>query len=315
MRIVFMGSPDFACPALSGLIQSDHDILAVYSQPPKKAGRGHKVTPTPVHQLAEKNNIPVHTPAKLDGDEVTALKNYAPGVIVVAAYGLLLPKNVLDIAPCLNIHPSALPRWRGAAPLNRTILAGDTTTDVCIMQMEEGLDTGPVYLRERYTVGEDETAGELHDRLAKEGACLLLRALEDWQTLTPIPQSESGIKPTYAHKFKPKKLEKIRPLDFHKTAEELHNRIRGLSPWPGATAVYETAEKEEIPLKILASHIHKKEGNNTPGSIMKADKQGILIGCQQGVIQITYLQKPGNKALPAMDFLNGFPHFIDGKLK
>lgn len=313
MDVIFMGSPDFACPALQALIDSEHSVLAVFSQPPKQAGRGHKVTPTPIHQLAEKNAIPVHTPEKLKVDEVALLKNYAPDVIVVAAYGLLLPKDVLDVAPCINIHPSALPRWRGAAPLNHTILAGDTTTDICIMQMEEGLDTGPVYTRQSYAVGKNETAGELHDRLAIEGANLLLETLANWP-ITPIPQEPSDIAPTYAHKFRPKKLPQIRALDFTKSASELHNQIRGLSPWPGATAVHVANDGTETQLKILGSEM-AQSGQYEAGKIIQADKKSIIIGCGSGAVSLTKLQKPGSKPLHAVDFLNGFPHFQDGSLK
>jgi methionyl-tRNA formyltransferase len=311
-----MGSPDFACPALSALIESNNDVVAVFSQPPKQAGRGHKVTATPVHTLAEKHNIPVHTPVKLQQDEVTLLQEYAPDIIVVAAYGLILPQSVLDVAPCINIHPSALPRWRGAAPLNHTILAGDTTTDVCIMQMEKGLDTGDVYTRKSYDIHEDETAGELHDRLSIEGAKLLLKTIENWGNITPIPQNKSHLEPTYAHKFKPKKLTEIRALNFNKNAEEVHDQIRGLSPWPGATTIYKSDNGKEILLKILGSHFYKRSGEYTAGIILHADKaEGIIIGCKQGAIQLTVLQKPGSKPLKTTDFLNGFTNFKDGILK
>ncbi len=315
MKIIFMGSPEFACPALSALIKSEHQVVGVFSQPPKKAGRGQKINQTPVHKLAEENNIPVHTPIKLLDEDVAILKNYAPDIIVVAAYGLILPESVLNVAPCINIHPSALPRWRGAAPLNYTILKGDKTTDVCIMAMEKGLDTGDVYTRKQYAINDNETAGELHDRLAVEGAKLLLKTLENWGNITPVPQSRSALEPTYAHKFKPEELAKIRTLDFNKSAQEVHNQIRGLSPWPGATATHISSDGKQTLLKILASKFYKRTGSYPAGKILHADKkEGIIIGCKEGAVQLTTIQKPSNKPLKDIDFLNGFKKFSEGRL-
>lgn len=292
-RIVFMGTPHFACPALATLIQSPHEVVGVFSQPPRPAGRGKKVQKSPVHLLAESHDISVYTPEKLKGDAIEALQQIAPDIICVAAYGLLLPQKVLDIAPCLNIHPSALPRWRGAAPIQHTVLAGDATTDVCIMQMEKGLDTGPVYLRETFEVGENETSGELHDRLAAEGARLLLNTINHWPNVTATTQGESGI--VYAHKITPD----MRAINWRNPAQEVHNHIRGLTPWPGATASH-----NNMVLKLLNSRISK--GTGQPGEVLNADANGVAIACGDGAVTIHTLQRPGKRAVTSNEFLQGY---------
>lgn len=300
MNIVFMGSPEFAVPALEALIKSEHNVVAVYSQPPRPAGRGQKEKPTSVHALALQHNIPAFTPEKLTGDAVTELENLKPDLICVAAYGLLLPKSVLDIAPCLNIHPSALPRWRGAAPMHRTVLAGDTTTDMCIMHMEEGLDTGPIYLRKPFTVGENETTGELHDRMALEGGVCLLNVVNNWATYKSdsIPQEGEAV---YAHKFKPEQLKEIRKLDFSKSAEDVHNQIRGLSPWPGAVMKHNGED-----IKVLKSTIENTESTGNAGEIMSVSAEKISVSCAKGSINLHILQRSGKKAIPVSDFIRGY---------
>lgn len=296
-----MGSPEFAVPALQTLIESSHELLAVYSQPPRPAGRGQKLKPTPVHALAEKHNIPVYTPPKLKGEAVEELASMQPDLICVAAYGLLLPQSVLNIAPCLNIHPSALPRWRGAAPMHRTILAGDTTTDMCIMEMEKGLDTGPVYLRKPYDIGENETTGELVDRLAVEGGKALLEVVDNWQTTyegNGVPQEGEA---TYAHKFKPEDLKEIRALNFSQSAEEVHNQIRGLSPWPSSVM---THNGEEI--KVLKSTIDSKESVGTAGEVLHVSNEKVTVQCATGAVNLLLLQRSGKKAMNIDDFIRGY---------
>ena len=300
MKIIFMGSPEFARPSLEKLIESTHEVVAVFSQPPRKSGRGQKETKTVIHQLAEEHNIPVFTPAKLDADAQETLCNLNADIICVAAYGLLLPQAVLDIAPCVNVHPSALPRWRGAAPLQHTILAGDTTTDVCIMEMEKGLDSGPVYLRKNYNVGADETSGELHDRLSIEGGELLVEVLDDWQNKNAGKEVQQG-ETIYAHKFAPEDLDQIRAIDFSKPAVEIHNQIRGLSPWPSATAKH-----GDTTLKILGSHMEDEATDAQGGTVLTAHKGDILIAVSGQVLRLTKLQRPGKRAMDAVDFLAGY---------
>lgn len=292
MKIVFMGTPDFAVPSLQALLNSNHHVVGVFSQPPRPAGRGYKLTPSPVQQLAEANNIPVFTPAKLTAESVEQLNTLKPDAICVAAYGLILPEAVLAVAPCINVHPSALPRWRGAAPLQWTILSGDKTTDVCIMDMEKGLDTGAVYLRKNYDVGQNETAGMLHNRLAVEGGKLLVEVLNNWP-MQPTVQSAEGI--TYADKID--KL--MRPIDFSKQDYEVHNHIRGLSPFPGATAMH----NGEV-LKLLRSAI--SPGTGAAGEVLAVGAEGIQIACGNNAIYVTEMQRAGKKAQPCSEFLKGY---------
>ena len=303
MRIVFMGTPAFAVPSLKTLIESEHDVVGVFTQPPRPAGRGHKVKKSPTHELAEEHDIPVFTPKKLDEDALETLRGLEPSIIVVAAYGMLLPQSALEAAPCINIHPSALPRWRGAAPIQRAILAGDTTTEVCIMHMEPGLDTGPVYRRKQFDIGVNETAGELHDWLAEKGAELLMDVIGDWGAIEAEPQSKDGV--TYAHKITPE----MRAIDFSKPAQEVHNQIRGLSPWPGATA-----HLGEEQVKILRSQL--VEGKGAPGEVLTADTDnGLVVACGKGALRLRRVQRPGKKDMADVDLLRGFPIQLGVKFK
>jgi len=233
MRVVFMGTPDFALPVLSEILTAGHEVAAVYSQPPRPAGRGMSERKSPVHAFADGNGIPVVAPKSLkDEAEQRAFAKLRADVGVVVAYGLILPKRVLE-APkhgCLNLHASALPRWRGAAPIQRAIMAGDTETAATVMRMDVGLDTGPICLEERVPIGPDMTAGELHDFLAGRGARLMVRALANLErgTLHSQPQPSEGV--TYAAKIGKDEGR----IDFRRTAGEVHNHIRGLSPVPGA---------------------------------------------------------------------------------
>ena len=231
MRIAFMGTPDFSVSALRAILSAGHDVVAVYSQPPRRAGRGKKTRPSPVQAFSEELEIPVFTPLNFkDADERQRFTDLNLDVAVVVAYGLILPQEILD-APklgCLNIHASLLPRWRGAAPIQRAIMAGDRETGIGIMQMEAGLDTGPVLLEKRITIKNDDTVGTLHDKLSILGAQAIVEALENLQDRKPTPQSEEGI--TYA-----KKIDKAEAhINWSKSAQELKNHIHGLSPFPGA---------------------------------------------------------------------------------
>ena len=289
-----MGSPDFAVPALDALVKAGHEIAAIYAQPPRPAGRGKKPRPVPVHARAEALGLPVRTPATLREPEARqAFAALDIDVAVVAAYGLILPQAILD-APrhgCLNIHPSLLPRWRGAAPIQRAVMAGDARTGVAIMQMEAGLDTGPILALEETGIGAQETAGALHDRLAAMGAALLIRTLERLDALTPQPQGEDGV--VYAPKID--KAE-ARVNWFH-DAGDLDPHIRGLSPFPGA---WFEAGGERI--KVLLAE--PAAGSGPPGTAL--DDAG-LIACGKGALRLLRLQRAGRPAMDAADVLRGFP--------
>ena len=294
MRVVFMGTPDFSVPVLEALVADGHEIACVYSQPPRPAGRGKKDRPSPVQQRAEELGLPIRHPVSLRSvEEQAAFADLQAEVAVVVAYGLILPQAVLD-APergCLNVHASLLPRWRGAAPIHRAIMAGDTETGVCIMQMEAGLDTGPVLLRQATPIGAEETTGGLHDRLAEIGAAAIVAALRGLDGLTPIPQSEDGV--TYAAKIDKAEAR----VEWHRPAAEVDRLIRGLSPFPGAWA-----EIEGVRVKFLGSRL--VEGQGTPGEVLD---DALTVACGQGAVQLTRLQKAGREPQMAADFLRGWP--------
>jgi methionyl-tRNA formyltransferase len=298
MRIVFMGTPDFAVPTLRALIDAGHDIVAVYSQPPRAAGRGLAARKSPVHAAAEESGLAVLTPERLKGEaEQAAFRSLNAEIAVVVAYGLILPKPVLD-APrhgCLNLHASLLPRWRGAAPIQRAIMAGDKETGVAIMRITEGLDAGPVCLEARAPIGPDETAGELHDELARRGARLMTQALAalEKRQLDCRPQAENGV--TYAGKIEPKETR----IDWSRPAGEVHNRIRGLSPYPGAWFEAEIGGKRE---RIRALRSTLAAGGGTPGMVLD---DALTVACGEGALRLTELQRAGKRPLPAADFLRG----------
>ena len=250
---------------------------------------------TPVHQLAESQNIPVKTPEKLTSEEAAYLKELQPDIIAVAAYGQYLPESVLKIAPCINIHPSALPRWRGAAPLNWTIMAGDKTTDVCIMAVTKKMDGGDVYVRKTLPVAPDETAGSLHDKTAEIGAELLLGVINGWEAYqnNGQPQSEEGL--TYASKIN----KADRAIDFKKPAQEVANHINGLSPFPAATTTL-----EGTPYKLLFAEV--AVGDAHPGEIIAADQtNGLVVACGDGAVRLKKLQKQGKPQMDDTTFLRG----------
>ncbi|OBY27813.1 methionyl-tRNA formyltransferase [Leisingera sp. JC1] len=294
MRITFMGTPDFSVPVLDALVEAGHEIAAVYCQPPRPAGRGKKDRPTPVHARAAALGLEVRHPVSLKGpEEQEAFAALNADVAVVVAYGLILPQAVLD-APahgCLNIHASLLPRWRGAAPIHRAIMAGDAETGVCIMQMETGLDTGPVLLREATAIGTEETTAQLHDRLSEMGAALITEALSCLPELTPEVQPEDGV--IYAEKIDKAEAQ----IDWTCPAAEVDRKIRGLSPFPGAWC-----EIEGQRVKLLASRL--AEGQGAPGEVLDGS---LTVACGEGAVQLLRLQRAGKSAQDPDVFLRGFP--------
>lgn len=291
MRIVFMGTPDFSVPVLEALIEAGHDVVAVYSQPPRPAGRGKKDRPSPVQARAEALGLTVRHPVSLRTDDAQAdFADLNADVAVVVAYGLILPQAVLDapLRGCLNIHASLLPRWRGAAPIHRAIMAGDAQTGVCIMQMEAGLDTGPVLLREATDIGADETTGGLHDRLSDMGARLIVTALDQLDDLRPDVQPDDGV--TYAEKISKDEAR----VDWTQPAVEVDQMIRGLSPFPGAWC-----EIDGERVKLLASQLG--QGTGAAGQVLG----GFEIACGTGSVVITQAQRAGKRAMAAADVLQG----------
>ncbi|MDP5086843.1 MAG: methionyl-tRNA formyltransferase [Yoonia sp.] len=291
MRLIFMGTPDFSVPVLDALVQAGHDILAVYCQPPRPAGRGKKDRPSPVQTRAEALGLPVRHPVSLkSADAQTDFAALEADVAVVVAYGLILPQAILD-APqhgCLNIHASLLPRWRGAAPIHRAIMAGDAQTGICIMQMEAGLDTGPVLLRDAVSISAEETTGALHDRLSAMGAALIVTALAQLPDLTPQPQPEEGV--TYAAKIDKAEAR----IDWMQSAQEVDRLIRGLSPFPGAWC--EIAGER---VKLLGSRV--VDGAGRPGQVL----DGFVIACRDGAVEVTRAQRPGKKPMSAEEVRKG----------
>ncbi|MBA4789023.1 MAG: methionyl-tRNA formyltransferase [Rhizobiales bacterium] len=299
MRIIFMGTPDFAVPTLTELVARGHDVVAVYSRAPAPAGRrGLDLVPSPVHAVAEKFGLPVFTPATLRTEEAAQqVRDMEADVAVVVAYGMLLPQAVLD-APalgCLNLHGSLLPRWRGAAPIQRAIMAGDKETGIAVMRMEAGLDTGPVGLLERIAIGPDMTAGELHDRMMVLGADLMARALAALERggLHFTPQPEEGV--LYARKIEKAEAK----IDWSLPAAEVHNRIRGLSPFPGAWFALEDGSRVKVLRSTLAA------GSGAPGTVLAGE--GLAIACGEGAVRLLDLQKAGKQPMGAEAFLRGNP--------
>ena len=298
LKIVFMGTPDFAVPTLAELIGQGHEIVAAYTQPPRPAGRGMAERPSPVQSLAQQFGIPVLTPTSLRSDEEQErFAALGAEVAVVVAYGLILPQAILDAPPlgAFNLHASLLPRWRGAAPIQRAVLAGDEETGVAVMQMEAGLDTGPVAMVERTPIGADETAGALHERLARLGADLMARAMAALErgTLEFEPQADDGV--TYAAKIDKAETH----IDWSAPAREVHNKIRGFSPFPGAWTEVPIAGRMER-VKLLSSTL--AEGSGEPGAVLDT---ALTIACGDGAVRITSLQRAGGKAMSADEFQRG----------
>jgi len=302
LRLIFAGTPEFAVPCFEACRASGADVVAVYTQPDRPAGRGRRLTPSPVKQAALAVGIAVEQPESLKSPEAQrTLANYQPDLMIVVAYGLILARKVLATPRlgCWNVHGSLLPRWRGAAPIQRAILAGDIESGVDLMQMEAGLDTGPVLLQRRTPIAIDETGGSLHDRLSLLGADVLaegLRRTVAGESLAATPQSEDGV--TYAHK-----LDKAEArLDVARPAAELERQVRAFNPWPVAEA-----EVLDEPLRIWAAHAIDRDHGAAPGAVLGASRDGIDLACGEGVLRITALQRAGGKRISAADYLNARP--------
>ena len=301
LRLVFMGTPDFAVPTLAEIVGRGHDVAAVYTRAAKPAGRrGLELQPTPVEREARRFGLEVLTPATLRTAEAQeAFRAHGADAAVVVAYGLILPKPVLDAVPlgCFNLHASLLPRWRGAAPIHRAIMAGDAETGAMVMKMEEGLDTGPIAMAERLAIAPDATTGDLHDELARRGAGLMVQALSALErgTLTLTPQPDAGV--TYATKISKDETR----IDWSKPWRQVHDHIRGLSPFPGAW--FEMPDEAGKPVRVKVLRSTKGEGSGAPGTVL----DGLTIACGDGAVRILQLQRAGAKAMTADEFLRGTP--------
>jgi len=296
LRLAFLGTPQFAVPTLDALVAAGHDVAAVYSQPPRPSGRGHKLQPSPVHSMAEQYGIAVRTPVSLkDAGEQTAFAALRLEVAVVVAYGLLLPKPVLA-APrlgCFNLHASLLPRWRGAAPIHRAVIAGDDETGVMVMRMEEGLDTGPVLATWRTPIDDETTTGMLQETLARQGAGLMVEVLEQLARgeATETPQNSGGV--TYARKIVPEEAR----IDWSRPASVVLRHVHGLNPSPGAWTM-----AGDTRLKVLRARV--VAGTGVPGTVIDAP---FVVACGEGALAIDVVQRAGRGAQTAAEFLRGFP--------
>jgi len=306
LRVVFAGTPDFAVPHLAACRRDGVEIVAVYTQPDRPAGRGRKLTPSPVKQAAIDLGLAVEQPENFkEAAARDRLAAYAPDLIVVVAYGLILSRKVLAIPRlgCWNVHASLLPRWRGAAPIQRAILAGDAETGVCLMQMEAGLDTGPVLLRQALPIAPDDTGGSLHDKLAALGAALLGDALDRalrGEPMPAAPQPEDGV--TYAHK-----LDKAEArLDWNEAAAALARKVRAFDPWPVAEALVDGETLRVWRVQVRDSGLGTGDSAG-PGSIVAATREGIDIGCADGVLRLLEVQRAGGRRISAADYLNARP--------
>ena len=298
MKVAFAGTPEFAASALEAILAAGFEVPLVLTQPDRPAGRGMQLQPSPVKRVALAAGIPVHQPEKLRTPEQQApLAAVQADVLVVAAYGIILPQAVLDLPRhgCLNIHASLLPRWRGAAPIHRAIQAGDAATGITIMQMDAGLDTGPMLLSRAEAIHADDTTGSLHDRLAQLGADMIVEALRALPGgLTATPQPADGV--TYAAKIGKTEAS----VDWNRPAAELERAIRAFNPFPGAVATL-----QQTPVKLWRARAIDAAG--TPGEVLLAEGAGVIVACGEGALCITELQKPGGKRLPAAEFLRGMP--------
>jgi methionyl-tRNA formyltransferase len=299
LRLIFMGTPEFAVPTLRAVVDAGHELVAVYTRAAKPAGRGMDMQPSAVERAARELSIPVLTPKTLRTDEAEAtFRAHGADAAVVVAYGLILPKPILDAVPlgCFNLHASLLPRWRGAAPINRAIMAGDTETGATVMRMDEGLDTGPTAKVERVPIGADMTAGELHDLLAARGADLMVRALAALEdgTLTFTAQPADGI--TYAAKIEKAETK----IDWSQPWNRVHDHIRGLSPFPGAWFELDAT----TPSRIKVLRTTRGEGSGPPGTVLDNE---LTVACGEGAVRILALQRAGKRSMTAEEFLRGAP--------
>jgi methionyl-tRNA formyltransferase len=300
LRLIFMGTPDFAVPSLAAVASAGHEVVAVYTRAPKPAGRGMSLQPSPVEREARRLNLPVLAPATLRTAEAqAAFRAHEADAAVVVAYGLILPKSILDALPlgAFNLHTSLLPRWRGAAPINRAVIEGDAETGVMVMKLAEGLDTGPVALAERVDITPDATAGDLHDELAHRGADLMVQALADLErgALVLTPQPEAGV--TYAAKIDKAETR----IDWAQPWQRVHDHIRGLSPFPGAWC--EIADDGK-PVRVKVLRTTRGNGSGLPGTLL--DDQ-FTVACGEGAVRVLQLQRAGRQAMTADEFLRGAP--------
>lgn len=302
MRILFMGTPDFAVPSIRALVEAGHDVCGAFTQPDKPKNRGMKLQPTPVKEFCLEHNIPVFQPTKLrDGTALAQIQELAPELIVVAAYGRILPDEILNYPAkgCINVHSSLLPRYRGAAPINWAILNGDKVSGVTIMHMATELDAGDIISQVETPIDPDETVESLHDRLAELGAKLLVETVEAIGngTATRTPQNAEQVT------FAPMLSRELSPMDWTKSARALHDQVRGLIPWPAAVA-----ELGGVRCKVFATKVCGETTHAEPGTVVKADKKGLKIACGEGsVLEICELQPDGKKRMPANAFLQGKP--------
>ncbi len=298
LRIVFAGTPDFAAASLQALFETDHDVIAVYTQPDRPAGRGRKLTPSPVKKLALEQGVEVFQPLSLkDAEAQQELADLRPDLMIVAAYGLLLPKAVLDTPRlgCINVHASLLPRWRGAAPIHRALLAGDSETGITIMQMDVGLDTGDMLLKTTCSILPEDNSGTLHDRLAALGASTLLQSLSAIQDGSIDREVQNSDLACYAHKLEKQEGN----IDWQRSADYLARQVRGLAPWPVAFT-----QLEGTTVRIWDASALDTTSDAAPGTLIAADKTGLSIACGQGVLRITRLQLPGKTPLNSADIMN-----------
>lgn len=299
MRIVFAGTPDFAATALKALLDAGHTVVGVYSQPDRPAGRGRKLMPSPVKQVALDANLPVFQPDSLKPEDAQQeLAALQPDVMIVAAYGLILPKAVLAIPRhgCLNIHASLLPRWRGAAPIQRAIAAGDGETGITIMQMDAGLDTGDMLLKEATPVRPDDTGGSLHDRLAEMGGKAIIKALASLAKGELIGEAQNGDDANYAHKLSKEEGH----IDWTRSAPEIERLIRAFNPWPGTFT-----DLGDQRIRIHHAEALAQSSDKPPGTVLRREREGIDIACGAGTLRVTSVQLPGTRALSVNDLING----------
>lgn len=298
LRIVFAGTPDFAASSLQALLTSEHEVIAVYTQPDRPAGRGRKLTPSPVKKLALEHEIPVYQPLSLKGEaEQAELAALEADIMVVVAYGLLLPKAVLDTPRlgCINVHGSLLPRWRGAAPIHRAVLAGDELTGITIMQMDVGLDTGDMLYKIEMPIAADDTSGALHDRLAEQGAEALVAALALISKGEAEPEKQDDSLANYAHKLEKQEGE----IDWSRSAVEVERQIRGLSPWPVAYCGLDGKT-----MRIWGAKASDEVSDQPAGAIAEVTKKTLRIACGEGSLLLTKVQLPGGKPLDTAAVLN-----------
>ena len=307
MKIVFMGTPEFAVPSLEALVAAGHQVVGVFSQPDKPKNRGMKLQPTPVKLCAMVHDLPVYQPTKLrDGTALETIRSLAPDLIVVAAYGRILPQEILDYPKygCINVHSSLLPKYRGAAPIHWSILNGDKETGVTIMHMAHELDAGDIIAQVRTPIGPDETVGQVHDRLARLGGELLVQATADIAAGTARRTPQDPEQVTYA----PMLSRALSPIDWQQSGQAIHDKIRGLDPWPATSTDILTGQ----PVKVFASRLTGETTKKAPGTVLAAGKDGIDVSCGDGaVLRILELQAPGSRRMAATDYLRGHPIHID----